>query len=332
MHHRVIFVLFCLLFIGYAAQKYWNDLSFAPGKIIEVSHAHQQNLDGQGITVAILDEGFDASHMSLQDSLSPYRYNPDNRSRDISETVIYENGNYKFESHGTHVAGIITTLAPKVQIIPIKIGGMGGDQTFVKAIEAAAESSADIVNISMCLSYNHRGISPNVKAALIRLAQSGKLVVVAAGNEGIPMTRNAYTASLVQLSQDPHMSGRLLLVGASSYANGKETLAKFSNYPGKRAFGLYTNYFITAPGEQILSAVTGGKFAEKSGTSMAAPMVVGSASLLKQAMPSLAAEQVAGLLLASARKVSLDGVKLPRSYFGAGIVNLKSALKMLQMS
>lgn len=329
MLQRVLYVLFCLVIFTYAAHKYWDDFTFSPGKVIEVSHAHQQNLNGKGVTVAVLDEGFDSSHVSLQGRISPYRYNPDNRSRDISETVIYQDGNYKFESHGTHVAGIITSLAPKAQIVPIKVGGMGGDQTFVKALQTAAESSADIVNISMCLSYNNRQISPNVKAALIKLAQSGKLIVIAAGNEGIPMMKNAYTASLIQLSQNPLIQGRILIVGASSYLNGKEAMAKFSNYPGKGAFGISPSYFITAPGEQILSSVTGGRYAEKSGTSMAAPMVVASASLLKQDTPSLEAQDIANLLLVSARKISLSGEKLPRSLFGAGIVNVKSALNLL---
>ena len=138
---------------------------------------------------------------------------------------------------------------------------------------------------------------------------------------------NAYTASLVELTHDPLMESRLLLAGASSYKNGTETLAEFSNYPGNSSFGIAQAYFITAPGDHITSTITGGYFGEKSGTSMAAPMVVGAASLLKQAFSHLQAEDIAHLLLTSARKVSLDGKDLSRIYFGAGIVNLKSALE-----
>ena len=60
---------------------------------------------------------------------------------------------------------------------------------------------------------------------------------------------------------------------------------------------------------------------------MAAPMVVGAASLLKEAFPHYKAEDIVQLLLTSARKISLNGKNLPRTLFGAGIVNLKSALK-----
>jgi bacillopeptidase F len=87
-------------------------------------------------------------------------------------------------------------------------------------------------------------------------------------------------------------------------------------------------YFITAPGDHIKSSITGGLFGEKSGTSMAAPMVAGAASLLKQAYPHLAAENIAQLLLKSARKVAIDGKELPSNQFGTGILNLKSALEL----
>ncbi len=330
MSSRFIYGLCFIILVGYGAYKAWNTISFSPQEVIEVAHAYDHNLTGRDVKVAILDEGFDTSHSGLQKQLSAYRYNTNNRSRDISESVIFEEGQFGLESHGTHVAGIITGLAPEVEVIPIKVGGLGGDQSFVKALQIAASSQADIVNISMKLSYTGREVSPNVRNALIQLAQSGKLIIIAAGNESAPMMRQAYTASLVELSHHPHINGRLLMVGASSYKNGKETLASFSNYPGRNPFGFKNSYFITAPGEHIMSFITGGTTGEKSGTSMAAPIVVGSASLLKQALPSLKAEEIAQVLLRSARRISLDGKKLSRATFGAGIVNLRSALEILK--
>lgn len=327
MLHRFAYGLCCLALLGFICQKVWKEGSFSPQKVIEVPHAHERHLDGQGVIVAVLDEGFDHSHTSLKDNMSAYRYNTNNNTRDVSETIVFENGNYVFESHGTHVSGIISSLAPQVNIIPIKIGGFGGDQAFVKALQIATSSPAHVVNISMRLSHTGREISPNVRSALIRLAGAGKLIVIAAGNDGTPLMQNAYTASLVELAHDPQMDARLLIAGASAYKNGKETLAEFSNYPGHSSFGSAQTYFITAPGEQITSTITGGLFGEKSGTSMAAPMVVGAASLLKQAFSHLQAEDIARLLLTSARRISLDGKDLPRIYFGAGIVNLKSALE-----
>lgn len=328
MVNRFFYGLCCLALVGYVGKNIWRTVSLSPQTVIDVSHAYDQNLDGNGVVVAVLDEGFDSSHAFLRNRISPYRYNTNNKTRDVSETVVFENGHYAFESHGTHVTGIISSVAPQVEVIPVKVGGFGGDQSFVKALNIAASSSAKIVNISLRLSHTGREISPNVRQALIHLAEQKKLVVIAAGNEGAPMMRNAYTASLVELTHDSLMKGRLLLAGAASYKNGIETLAAFSNFPGKSSFGIAQAYFITAPGECILSTITGGYFGEKSGTSMAAPMIVGAASLLIQAFPSLKIEEIAQLLLASARKISLDGKELPRTRFGAGIVNLKSALEL----
>jgi subtilisin family serine protease len=327
MFPRLIYGLCCLAIVASIGHKLWQDMSISPQTLVDAPHAHEQHLDGTGVIAAVIDEGFDSSHSALKDQFSPYRYNTNNKTRDVSETMVFENGVYKFESHGTHVSGIISSLAPKTKIIPIKVGGFGGDQAFVKALQMAASSPAHIVNISMRLSFTGREISPNVRTALLQLAKSGKLIVMAAGNESTPMMRNAYTASLVELSHDPLMEGHLLLVGASSYKNGKETLAEFSNYPGKSSFGIAQTYFITAPGDKINSTITGNLFGEKSGTSMAAPMVVGAASLLKQAFPRLSPEELAALLLQTARKVSLDGTELPHAQFGAGIVNLKPALE-----
>ena len=183
------------------------------------------------------------------------------------------------------------------------------------------------MNISLRLSYTGRKLGPNVRNALIQLAEAGKLIVISAGNEGSSLTQKAYTKSLVELALNPLMEGRLLLAGASSINNGKEELADFSNYPGETASHDAPMYFITAPGDQITSTVTGGDFGKKSGTSMAAPMVVGAACLVKQAFPHLSAEALARLLLTSARKTSLNGEALSSAQFGAGIVNLKSALE-----
>jgi len=328
MLNRFLYSICIVILFGYGAHKIWHDSSISPQDLVDAPHAHEQHLDGSGVTVAVIDEGFDDSHTSLKGNFSPFQYNTDNNTRDISETIIFENGRYTLESHGTHVSGIISSLAPNAKIIPIKMGMFGGDQAFVKALQTAASTSADIVNISMRLSHTGREIGFNAKAALIQLAKSGKLIVISAGNENAPLMSRAYTASLVELSHDPQMEGRLLIAGASTYEKGTERRADFSNYPGTSPYGTAQTYFLTAPGDKIRSTITGGLFGEKSGTSMAAPMIVGAASLLKQAFPSLHAENIAALLLKSARKVSLSGKNLPSTQFGAGIVNLKSALEL----
>lgn len=331
MLHRLLYGICLTALLIFVIKESWKPLPISPYTLIGVPHAHKNSFNGKGVIVAVLDEGFDTSHDFLRDKFSTInRHNTRNKkTRDISESLIFNNdtGSYEFDSHGTHVSGIIATLAPQAKIIPIKIEGFSGDQNFVKALNLAAESPAHIVNISMRLSYTGREISPNVRLALFHLAQAGKLIVIAAGNDGSPLLKHTYTTSLVDLATHPLMKNRFLLVGASSYTNGKESLAEFSNFPGPQAFHQTQPYFITAPGDYIHSTLTGGLFGHKSGTSMAAPMVVGAASLIKQAYPTLSAEEILSLLIRSARKVSLDGEILPPSQFGAGILNLQAALE-----
>lgn len=331
MLHRLLYGICLATLLFVAVKETWKPAPLSPYVVVGVPHAHEKSLDGQGVIVAVLDEGFDTSHAFLKDRFSAInRHNTKNRKTwDIFESLIFNNGTYEFDSHGTHVSGIISTMAPQAEIIPIKIDGFAGDQNFVKALKLAAESPAHIVNISMRLSYTGREISPNVRLALFQLAQAGKLIVIAAGNDGAPLCKHAYTASLVDLATHPLMKNRLLLVGASSYINGKESLAEFSNFPGSQTFHQAQTYFITAPGDHVYSALTGGLFGQMSGTSMATPMVVGAASLIKQAYPLISAEDLLGLLVHSARKVRLDGEALPQSQFGAGILNLQGALEQL---
>lgn len=327
--NRVIYGFCLAALLVFIVKDSWKPAPVSPYGVVGLSHAHQKSFDGKGVVVAVIDEGFDTSHNVLKDNFSYVnRHNTINkRTRDISESLVFENGKYEFDSHGTHVTGIILNLAPQVEIIPIKLGGFSGDQNFVKALQLAAESPAHVVNISMKLTYTGREISPNVRLALFQLAQAGKLIVIAAGNDGSPLLEQPYTASLVELSTHPLMEKRLLLVGASSYNDGRESLAEFSNFPGEYGFTRIQTYFITAPGDNVRSTITGGLFGEKSGTSMAAPMVAGAASLLKQAYPQLSAEDLSQLLLQTARKVGLDGKALPYSQFGAGILNLKAAFE-----
>jgi len=302
--------------------------------MIDALDAHHQNLTGKGIAVAVIDEGFDFLHPALKKNMSFYRYNTDEGQRDISETLIFNNqkNRFEFDHHGTHVSGLIAGhqknigVAPNAEIIPIKMGIWGGDQGFVKALDLARTSPASIINISMKISHSGREVSPNVVNALFRLAQSEKIIVIAAGNDGIPMHHSAYSQSLMDLASSLQMNGHMLVVGAMTYKDGQEQLAPFSNYPGPSPYN--KDYFITAPGVEITSSFTGKTFGNLSGTSMAAPIVSGVAALLKERFPKLPNNKIVSLMLESARKTSLkEGIPLPKEHFGQGVINAAAAIR-----
>jgi subtilisin family serine protease len=111
-------------------------------------------------------------------------------------------------------------------------------------------------------------------------------------------------------------------------------VAPFSNY-GPRTVDVF------APGVDIYSSVTGGKYQRESGTSMAAPVVTGLAALIMSYYPELTAAEVRQVILDSATRYPTAVVRLPSSdsqgastaAFGelsttGGIVNAYSALKL----
>ncbi|MEB3702886.1 S8 family peptidase [Candidatus Bealeia paramacronuclearis] len=186
---RIGYILFVVgwLVVIFKNNDLWNHF-FAPTplEVIGAQEAHSKNWRGKDVIVAVLDEGFDLEHLGLKSQTLPYRYNTDDRLPYADTSVIYKNGHYEFQSHGTHVSGIILGnasgkfkgVAPDAKLIPIKIGGRGGEKSLVRGLNLAQKSPAHIVNISMQLSFSGRWISPDVAQALVDLAQSGKITRV----------------------------------------------------------------------------------------------------------------------------------------------------------
>ena len=81
---------------------------------------------------------------------------------------------------------------------------------------------------------------------------------------------------------------------------------------------------VAAPGYNILSTVTGNKYMNMSGTSMATPLVTGLAVLVKAANPSLNFAQVKAIIGAS----SDAGPGLQTKIKSGGRVNARKAVAM----
>lgn len=295
-------------------------------RLIQADRLHTEGLTGKGVTIAVIDEGFEGHHPFLKDQLSSQRYNTDNHGENIGETLIYKEGEFIFENHGTHISSILIStdrqwagIAKNSTLLPIKLGVYHGDQAMVRALDYVAKSKARIVNLSFALSYSDRAISPNVKKALQRLAQEDKLIVIAAGNEGKALEDSVYGRSLVEIATSPEVDGRIILVGAyESPFLGEERRASFSTFPGSvRA----AQFFLSAPGVDIEAAFANHKTGKLSGTSMATPMVCGVAALLMERFPSFSSQKIAHLLLKGARKINKNGHLLSQKTWGQGLLD-----------
>jgi subtilisin family serine protease len=242
-------------------------------------------------------------------------------------------------NHGTHVSGIIGAVrdnnigvkgvANDVKIMSIRTvpDGDERDKDVANAIRYAAANGAKVINMSFGKGYSwdKKAVDDAVKFAV----RKDVLLVHAAGNE------NTNTDSVTVYPNRVYADGSgvaksWIQVGASGPKDDESLKAGFSCY-GK------TSVDVFAPGVRINSTVMGGGYAAYSGTSMATPVVVGLAALIRSYYPKLTAVQVKEIILKSATKINhnvrITGKKTKLVPFSelcvtGGIVNAYDALKL----
>ena len=236
--------------------------------------------------IAVLDSGVDKDHPDLRPNLWINSGEKSGNGKDDDHNgyaddyygvnILKGKGSGLDDNgHGTHVAGIIAAVGDnaagvsgicwKASVMSVKFldsRGRGGTSDAVEAIEYAVHEGAKIINCSFGTSSKSSALQGAVQFA----KDKGALLVVAAGNDGENLEQHpAYPASFTD--------GNILTVAASTRT---DTLASFSNYGSK-------SVDVAAPGDKILSTLRGGGYGDKSGTSMAAPLVAGAAAMLRKA-------------------------------------------------
>lgn len=262
-----------------------------------------QGYTGEGIVVAVVDNGVDYTHPDLDANIwvnsdevagngiddDGNGYVDDIRGWDFAEG---DNDPMPVTSHGTHVAGIIaaenndigiTGVAYNADIMPVRVfdnNDNGTSDNLADGIRYAADNGADIINLSLSLGPN--GYSREVEAAVEYATDLGAVVVMAAGNQSA-----SYPAFPASLSTDIGIA-----VGAVDSTN---TLADASN----RA-GITPRDYVVAPGIEILSTTVDDTYGYLSGTSMATPHVAGVAALVLSANPELTPDAVESFIIETA--------------------------------
>ncbi len=269
------------------------------------------------VIVALIDTGVDITHPELSGSIWTNTGEIpgdgiDNDGNGYIDDVygwnFYDNNAQVFtgtdDNHGTHSAGTIAAARngvgtvgicdpAYVKIMVIKTlgtsSGVGTVSNVVKAIRYAQANGASICN----LSFGTMKYSEELYQAI---KDSGMLFIVAAGNGDA--SGNGYS-----IDEQPMYPASFELDNIISVANLRfdGQLDRASNY-GVRSVDL------AAPGNYILSTITGNDYAYMSGTSMAAPMVTGTAAMLYSCDASLSLMDVRNRILQSARPIeSLSG-------------------------
>ena len=235
--------------------------------------------------VAVLDSGVDKDHPDLRPNLWKNSGETSGNGKDDDHNGFIDDvygadmldgkgSGLDENGHGTHVAGIIAAagnnsagvsgICWKASVMSVKFldeHGRGGTADAIDAFEYAIHEGAKILNCSFGTSSKSSALQDAVEHA----KKAGALLIVAAGNDGDNIeSKPAYPAAFTD--------GNILTVAASTKS---DTLASFSNYGSK-------SVDVAAPGDHILSTLPDGKYGDKSGTSMAAPLVAGAAAMLRQ--------------------------------------------------
>ncbi|WP_433413877.1 S8 family serine peptidase [Microtetraspora malaysiensis] len=275
---------------------------------IGATEAWKQGMTGEGVTVAVLDSGYDPDHPDLKGVVAQERNFSDDP--DIRDPI----------GHGTHVASIVAGngekyrgVAPGAKLAVGKVGDAWGaaDSAIIAGMEwAALEVKAKVVNISLG-EPDAPEIDPVEQAVNTLSERTGTLFIVASGNT----------------FRDPVMSpgsaDAALTVGA---VDRKDRVAPFSS-TGPRLGDHAVKPDLTAPGVGIVAAAAAGTADDthvaKSGTSMAAPHVAGAAAILAQRHPDWTGRQLKAALAGSA--ASSPGATPYQQ--GTGRVDVVRALK-----
>ncbi|MCE3555665.1 type VII secretion-associated serine protease mycosin [Pseudonocardia sp. RS11V-5] len=296
--------------------------------------------DGTGVRVAVIDTGV-APHPRLPRLVGGGDY------------LTGGDGLTDCDGHGTAVAGLLAAapspdddvvgVAPGVEVVAIRQaspsftvttadGGTrpaGDTASLAQAVRRAVGLGASVVTISeaVCLDAERAAVVGRpLRAALQTARAADVLVVAAAGNAGsggctgepgeVPLPAAAGYARDPDVLADGVLADGVLAVAATTPDDAPAAFTVHGPWVDLAARG--TGLRSLAPG----SGLTG---ADLQGTSLAVPIVAGTAALVRQRFPGLDATAVAARLVATARRV--PGGR--SDALGAGVVDPLSALTIL---
>lgn len=252
--------------------------------------------------IAIIDGGVEITHPDLNDKISG------------GDT------NFGWEGHGTRVAGIaaaesdnaqgISGVDWKARIHPQRIDNVDASGIYQAIVDAVNYNSKVFV---LNCSWGSTEYSLTIRQAFAYSYKANRTSVAATGN---------YQNENPGITSYPAGFDNVIAVGATDQLGYVAT------------FSVHDSHIdVVAPGTDILSTVNG-TYYPKPGTSEAAPMVSGIASLLKGFNPNLANDDIENIIQLSATDInSVHSYETGPGWdkaSGFGLVNAEKALNLIR--
>ncbi|HHW4415800.1 S8 family serine peptidase [Citrobacter freundii] len=286
-----------------------DDQPIANWGISAIGVLEYQALTGKGVGVAVVDSGVDGNHPWLKESLIPTRISVGEDCELNVQDGLPTDKNF----HGTHVASIIggkrpelsMGVAPGVRILSVEVLDANNTCTLAQLLVAlnyvAGMDNIKIINLSIELP----GMNDKLQRAIARLTETGKIVVCAAGNNGIGTITSP--SSVVGVISVGAIDEVLNVWGGSASGIANWASGESVTFPT-----------LCAPGIKICAANSGGGQRLLSGTSMAAPHVTGMIAMMLERQPELGVTDIRTKLVAACCDIGLPG---PDTRTGAGLAS-----------
>ena len=302
----------------------WNQTKTVNGQSL-----HQNNYSGEGMVIAVLDNGFNKVNV-----LSSFTHLWDNDQILSSRDIVNPSGDvYVSGSHGTNVLSVMGGFisgkfkgsAPKAAYHLLRTEDNASESpieefNWLLGAEYADSIGADIINSSLgyyvfdgdFTDYTYEDMDGRttivVRGAEIAFSK-GMVVVCSAGNEG----NNSWGKII-----SPADGENVLAVAAMQ---SDSLRASFSSY-GPSADGR-VKPDVTAVGQGAALQNLQGDIVFANGTSFSAPVMTGFVTCLWQAFPKLKNVELVKLV-----KENGHNYLSPDNSFGYGIPNFKAALEL----
>lgn len=337
-----------------------NGITISASANVEAAH---QITNGEGITIAIIDDGVDIDHAEF--SSSGKIVAPKDATQDTNNPRPKDPG-YE-ENHGTACAGVscadgnfgASGVAPKAKLMPIRLASGLGSQQEANAFRWAADNGADVISCSWGPEdgawfdptdpqHNRKVFLPaSTKLAIDYATNQGRggkgcVVLFAAGNGNESVDNDGYASY-----------ERVIAVAACNDQGKRSVYSDFGNaiwcafpssdfgypqfsHPDPLTTGIWTtdrtgnrgyNKGFVADGD-----TTGNYTNSFGGTSSACPGAAGVAALVLSVNPNLRWQEVKDLFKRSCDRIDPSGGLYDGNnwskYYGYGRLNAQTAVTL----